>query len=340
MTPKAAALTDAVKNEALNKFREIPRLRFGVYPTVIEEMPRLRAELGSGPRLYIKREDYSGAGFGGNKVRKLEYMFAQAQAEGADPVLTVGGIRSNHCRVTAAFAARLGIECHLILNGAADATPASTFLDGLYGATIHQVASRDDRAPNMQRLADELRAKGRKPLPIPLGASVPLGALGFIHAAHEIAETGTRFDAIFHSTSSGGTQAGLDAGLELYGQDRVNRIGVSADDPATSIGSDIAEIGAGIADLLGCDAAALRRPIEVDDQFVGAGYGIATPEGDEALRLLAKTEGIVLDPVYTGKAMAAMIARIGSGAFTPNQRVLFLHTGGQLALFSARTPGI
>jgi hypothetical protein len=221
MTPKPAVLSDELKNEALKKFRQIPRLRFGVYPSVVEELPRLREALGGGPRLYIKREDYSGAGFGGNKVRKLEYMFAQAQADGADTVLTVGGIRSNHCRVTAAFAARVGMECHLILSGSAEQTPASAFLDDLYGATIHPVASRDDRAPTMQRLADELRAKGRKPLAIPLGASVPLGALGFIHAAHEIAQGGTRFDAIFHSSSSGGTQAGLDAGLQLYGQERV-----------------------------------------------------------------------------------------------------------------------
>jgi D-cysteine desulfhydrase family pyridoxal phosphate-dependent enzyme len=338
MTPKPAALSDDLKNEALKRFRQIPRLRFGVYPSVVEDLPRLREALGGGPRLYIKREDYSGAGFGGNKVRKLEYMFAQAQAEGADTVLTVGGIRSNHCRVTAAFAARVGIECHLILSGLAEQKPASTFLDDLYGATIHPVTSRDDRAPTMQRIADELRERGRKPFAIPLGASVPLGALGFIHAAHEIAQGGTRFDAIFHCTSSGGTQAGLDTGLQLYGQERIQLIGVSADDPAASIASNVAEIVGGIADLLGVDRAALSRPIEVDDQFVGQGYGIATPEGGEALRLLARTEGIVLDPVYTAKAMAAMIARIGSGAFTHNHRILFLHTGGQLALFSADSP--
>lgn len=333
MTPNLSGIDESVRSRALKTFREFPRVRFGVYPSVVEEMPRLRDALGGGPRLYIKREDYSGVGFGGNKVRKLEYMFAQAQAEGADVVLTVGGIRSNHCRVTAAFAARVGMECHLILNGAAGQTPASAFLDELYGATIHPVASRDDRAPTMQRIADEFRAKGRKPFPIPLGASVPRGALGFLHAAHEIAQGGTRFDAIFHSTSSGGTQAGLDVGLQLYGQERVKLIGVSADDPAASIAANVGEIVAGVADLLGADRAALARPIQVDDRFVGAGYGVATPEGEEALRLFAKTEGIVLDPVYTAKAAAAMIAHIGAGEFTQNQRVLFLHTGGQLALF-------
>jgi D-cysteine desulfhydrase family pyridoxal phosphate-dependent enzyme len=338
MTPEPAALDDA-----LRKFHQIPRLRFGVYPTVIEEMPRLREALSATfagiPRLYIKREDYAGPGFGGNKVRKLEYVFAAAQAGGADTVLTVGGVRSNHCRVTAAFAARLGMECHLIQNGSAPAlTPANRFLDELYGAIIHPIASRDDRAPAMQRVAEELRAKGRKPFAIPLGASTPLGALGFLHAAHEIAQGGTRFDAIFHSTSSGGTQAGLDAGLQIYEQDQVKLIGVSADDPAVSIASKVAEIVAGMADLLEVDRAALRRDIEVDDHFIGSGYGLATPEGDEALKLLARTEGIVLDPVYTAKAMAAMLARIRAGEFTPDQRILFLHTGGQLALFSADSP--
>src|SRR5258708_4921138 len=327
MTPRLVTIDDALK-----KFRQIPRFRFGVYPTVIEEMPRLRDVLsatGVGvPRLYIKREDYSGPGFGGNKVRKLEYVFAAAQAEGADAVLTVGGVRSNHCRMTAAFAARLGMECHLIQNGVAPAlTPASKYLDELYGATIHPVTAREDRAPTMQRIAEELRAKGRKPFAIPLGASTPLGALGFLHAAHEIAQSGTRFDAIFHSTSSGGTQAGLDAGLQVYGQERVKLIGVSADDPAASISSKVAEIIAGIAELLEVDRAALRRGIEVDDHFFGPGYGIATPEGDEALKLLARTEGIVLDPVYTAKAIAAMLARIRACAFTPDQRIVFLHTG-------------
>jgi 1-aminocyclopropane-1-carboxylate deaminase/D-cysteine desulfhydrase-like pyridoxal-dependent ACC family enzyme len=250
-------------------------------------------------------------------------------------VLTIGGERSNHCRVTAAFAARLGIECHLILSRVGSPAPASKFLDELYGGRIHIVDRRTDRLPTMQRIAAELRAQGRKPFEIPLGASVAGGAVGFIHAAHEIAQGGTRYDAIFHSTSSGGTQAGLDVGLQLYGQEQVKLVGVSADDPKDSIAAHVAEIIAGIADLLEVDRAALARPLEVDDGFIGAGYGIPTDAGREALRLLAATEGVVLDPVYTAKAMAALLARVRAGAFTEHQRVLFLHTGGQLALFSA-----
>jgi 1-aminocyclopropane-1-carboxylate deaminase/D-cysteine desulfhydrase-like pyridoxal-dependent ACC family enzyme len=321
---------------ALKKFREIPRVRFGVYPSPVEEMPRLREALGGGPRLYIKREDYSGPGFGGNKVRKLEYAFAQAQAEGADCVITIGGLRSNHCRVTAAFAARLGLECHLVLNGAApDRAAASTMLDELYGAKIHHVEARTDRVPGMQRVAADLGAQGGKPFEIALGASVPHSAIGFIHAAHEIAQGGVRFDAIFHSTSSAGTQAGLDVGLQLYGQDWTKLIGVSADDSSASIGARVAEIREGIAELLGIDRHAFDRKLEVDDLFVGEGYGIPTEAGAEAIALLAKTEGVVLDPVYTSKAMAALIGRVRAGAFSESQRVLFLHTGGQLALFSA-----
>lgn len=319
------------------KFRKIPRLSFGFYPTPIEELPRLRAALGGGPRLYIKRDDYTGPGFGGNKVRKLEYVLAAAKAEGADTVLTIGSIRSNHARVTAALAARLGLECHLILNGSGSS--ASALLDELYGAVIHHVSAREERAPTMQRIAAELRAKGRKPQEIPLGASIPLGALGFVRAAEEIAQSGFRFDCIFHSTSSGGTQAGLDAGLQLFNRKDIRVIGVSADDSSASISAHVAEIIGGIAEMLGLDRETLRRPQEVDDGFAGPGYGLPSPESTEAIHLLARNEGIVLDPVYTAKAMAALIARIRAGQFTENQKILFLHTGGQLALFSADTQG-
>lgn len=319
------------------KFRKAPRLNCGFYATPVEEMPRLRAALGGGPRLFVKHDDYSGPGFGGNKVRKLEYILAAANAEGADTVLTVGGLRSNHARVTAALAARLGLECHLILNGGSEGNSASTYLDKLYGATIHLVAHRDDRAPAMQRLAGELRAKGRKPHEIPLGASTPLGALGLVRAAEEIATSG-KFDYIFHSTSSAGTQSGLDAGLMLFNRKDVV-VGVSADDSSASISARVREIVDGIADLLTVERSALHRPIEVDDGFVGAGYGAVTPEATEALQLLARTEGVVLDPVYTAKAMAALLARVRAGKFHETQRILFIHTGGQMALFSADNPG-
>jgi D-cysteine desulfhydrase family pyridoxal phosphate-dependent enzyme len=313
------------------------RLNLGLYPTPIEEMPRLRTALGGGPKLYIKREDYSGPGFGGNKVRKLEYVLAAAIANGADTVLTIGGVRSNHARVTAALAARLGLECHLILNGTFTETPASIYLDQLYGAIVHRVPDRTERVPAMQRVAKELLDRGRQPFEIPLGASTPLGALGFVRAAKEIAGHGIHFNSIFHSTSSGGTQAGLAAGLQLFGMNGTRLIGVSADDPAASIAAHVTEIVAGIGQLL---EKKFDPMIEVDDRFTGPGYGVATAEGLEAIDLLGKHEGIVLDPVYTSKAMAALIARIRNGEFSEDQSILFLHTGGQLALFSADIPCI
>ncbi|HUA82628.1 MAG TPA: D-cysteine desulfhydrase family protein [Bryobacteraceae bacterium] len=307
------------------------RLKFGFYPTPIEEMPRLRAVLG-GPRLFVKHDDYTGPAFGGNKVRKLEFVLAAAQAEKADAVLTIGTVRSNHARVTAALAAKLGLECHLILSGDFPNTPASLWLDNLYGAKIHRVMAREERASTMQRLADELRAQGRTPYQIPLGASTPLGALGYVRAVTaEIAMANIHFDAVFHSTSSGGTQAGLLAGMEMAGLS-TKVVGVSADDCAVEIAARVAQIVAGIGEALD---RIFQPAIEVDAGFVGEGYGVATPEGNQATELLARTEGIVLDPVYTAKAMAALIARVRQGRFAADQNVLFLHTGGQMALFSA-----
>jgi len=319
---------------ALDRFHAIPRLALGMYPTPIEEMPRLRAALGDGaPRLFVKHDDYTGPGFGGNKVRKLEYLFAEAQRTGVDAVLTVGNIRSNHARVTAAMAARFGMECHLILNGKAYGTPANAYLDELFGATIHPVAASQIRLPAMTEIAAGLRAMGRTTMEIPLGGSDALGAMGYVRAAEEIASSSHRFDAIFHCSSSGSTQAGMDAGLQLTGLGGVRLIAVSADETAETVTATVGEIRRGIGERLGVD---LERPLEVDDRFVGEGYGIPTIDATEATRLVARTEGIVLDQTYTSKAMAGMLARIRAGEFTSTQSILFIHTGGQLGLFSAR----
>jgi L-cysteate sulfo-lyase len=326
--------------EEVVTFHDIARLRLGMYPTPIEEMPRLRAALGCKPRLYIKRDDYAGPGFGGNKVRKLEYVFAEAQRTGVDTVLTIGGIRSNHARVTAAIAAKLGMACHLLLNGAfqnsPEDVPASRYLDDLYGAVVHPVRLPEDRVPAMLEVARELQAAGARTMEIPLGASDALGALGYVGSAEEIAAAGMSFDAIFHCTSSGGTHAGLDVGLQLFGRSGVKLIGVSPDDSAENISAHVAEIRESVAARLGIDPATFRRPVHVDDRFVGEGYGKASEEGNEALRLVARTEGVVLDPVYTAKAMASMLAHVRAGEFRDGQAVLFIHTGGQMALFSAR----
>jgi D-cysteine desulfhydrase family pyridoxal phosphate-dependent enzyme len=323
---------------AIARLNAIPHLQHGHYPTPLEELPRLRAALGShAPRLFIKRDDYSGPGFGGNKVRKLEYVLAQAQAEGAEVAITIGGEKSNHARVTAALCARLGLHCVLVLNAAAVRRagwePASLAVDRLYGAEIHRVGSRDERRATLAALAEKFRSEGKRVAEIPLGASVPLGALGFVKAVEEVqtqfAALGVNVTHIFHASSSGGTQAGLVAGCQLFGVN-AQVIGVSPDDPAASIAGEVNDIISGIATLVD---APLRGEALVLDEYIGPGYGIDSPESIAALELLAHTEGLLLDPVYSAKAMAGLLDWIRQGKLTAQDTVLFWHTGGQLALF-------
>lgn len=317
----------------------IPRLNFGHYPTPIEELPRFRQLLGANaPRIFIKRDDYTGPGFGGNKVRKLEYILAKAKADGADVAISCGGVKSNHARVTAAMCARLGLRCVLVLNQAAvmydGLNPASLVADQMYGAEIIRVANREERIATMDAVAERLKAEGNKVAVIPLGGSVPLGALGFVRAIGEtkaqLEAMNLKVDAIFHSSSSGGTQAGIVSGLQLFGLNDVQDIGVSPDDSSESIGGEVRRVIHGLAEMLGVE---LDDQVTVLDEYTGDGYGIPSPAGEEALAMLARAEGIVLDPVYTAKAMAALIAWIRACKFAKDNTVLFWHTGGQMALF-------
>jgi L-cysteate sulfo-lyase len=305
-------------------------------PTPVEEMSRLRAALGGGPRLLVKRDDALPFGFGGNKVRKLDLVAARARAEGADTLLTVGGVQSNHARATAAAAARLGLRCVLILGGARPERPTgNNLLDGLLGAEIHYVSSREERAPAMRAAADRLRAQGRHPFEIPLGASTPLGAMAYARAVAELLAQVAAPDVIVHASSSGGTQAGLIAGCTLLGlPTRV--LGISADDPAPALDAVVGDLVSGIDAALGGEGrlSAAAPPPHVDDSFVGEGYGIPTPASREALERAARTEALFLDPTYTAKAMAGLIARVRAGSFRPDQTVLFWHTGGQAGLLA------
>ena len=305
-------------------------------PTPVEEMSRLRAALGGGPRLLVKRDDALPFGFGGNKVRKLDLVAARARSEGADTLLTIGGVQSNHARATAATAARLGLRCVLILSGARpDRSTGNMLLDGLLGAEIHYVSSREERAPAMRAAADRLRAQGRRPFEIPLGASTPLGAMAYARAVAELVAQVPAPDVIVHASSSGGTQAGLIAGGAVF--DRPTRVlGISADDPAPVLQEVVAGLVSGIDAALGCAGrlSAAAPPAEVDDSFVGEGYGIPTPASREALELAARTEALFLDQTYTAKAMAGLIARVRAGSFRPDQTVLFWHTGGQVGLLA------
>lgn len=322
--------------ELRERLSRLPSLPIVGGPTIVEPMPQLSALLGGGPRLLIKRDDAIPFAFGGNKVRKLAFVGAHARFEDADTLITAGGVQSNHARVTAATAARLGMRAVLVANGAAPSAPtANALLDRLLGAEIVYVESRDERAPKMREIADRVRADGRRPYIIPIGASIPLGALGFVLALAELVEQIGAPDVIVHSTSSGGTQAGLVAGCRLLGvSTRV--IGVSADAAAPDLQGEIRAIMRGVFELLDLDPDAFARgtAIEVDDRFVGDGYGIPTDESREAIDLLARTEAVFLDPTYTAKAMAALIAGVRQQKFTDKHAVLFWHTGGQVALFA------
>jgi len=301
-------------------------------PSLVEPMPRLAARLGTSSPLLIKRDDAIAFGFGGNKVRKLAFVAAAARAEGADTLITAGGVQSNHARATAAAAAKLGMHAILVANGEPPARPtANALLDALLGAEVVYVPSRNDRSPKMIEVADRLRAEGRRPFVIPIGASTPLGALGYVLAVAELIDQIAPPDIIVHSTSSGGTQAGLVAGCQLLGL-ATRVIGISADESAAMLGTEIGGLVRGIADLL--QITTESATIEIDDGFVGEGYGIPTAESREAIELAARTEAIFLDPTYTAKAMAGLISSVRERRFDNSQTVLFWHTGGQVGLFA------
>jgi len=317
----------------------LPSIPFASAPTPVEELNRLRDALGGGPRLLVKRDDTIGFAFGGNKVRKMRLVAADAIANQADTLITCGGVQSNHARVTAAAAARLGLRCILVANGAQPERPtANALLARLLGAEIRYVSSREARAIEMEAAAEQEQRAGRRPYLIPLGASTPLGAAAFAHAVTELLEQIPPPDVIVHSSSSGGTQAGLVAGCALAGV-RTKVIGISADEPAPALTATIRGLLAGLTELIApADVTPLARldaaEIDVDDRFVGAGYGAPTPESREAIDLAARTEAIFVDHTYTAKAMAGLIARVRAGAFSDAATVLFWHTGGQVGLFS------
>jgi 1-aminocyclopropane-1-carboxylate deaminase/D-cysteine desulfhydrase-like pyridoxal-dependent ACC family enzyme len=322
---------------ALNALLEVPAVRLAPFPTPIQELDRLRSALGPGcPRLLMKRDDLLAFGAGGNKVRKMQTVAAEAIAGKYDTLITCGGVQSNHARVTAAAGAALGLRVVLVANGAKpELLTGNARLNALFGADVHYVSAREERAPMMEQLAGELRAAGRRPLDVPLGASTPLGALGFARAIEEVARSTFRPTAIVHATSSGGTQAGLIVGSALFGMTH-EIIGISADDPSAALAATISTLVAGAAERLGAklSSAGGDRRVNVVDSFVGEGYGVPTAPSREAMELTARTEGIVLDPVYTAKAMAGLIDRVRAREWAPDTEVLFWHTGGVPGFFA------
>jgi L-cysteate sulfo-lyase len=311
-----------------------PSLPLADSPSPCEELPRLRRALQCPARLLIKRDDSLAFAFGGNKVRKLRFVAAQAKASGADTLVTTGSVQSNHARVTAAVAAKLGMKCILVVNGVRPVhATGNALLDQLLGAEMRYVVGREDRAVEMQRAADDTRSRGGVPFVIPLGASTPFGAVAFVAAIDELRHQIDPPDFIVHSSSSGGTQAGLVAGCALAGWP-TQVIGISADEPAASLQVTVRSLLGGLEKLLRCDERFASASVVVDDRFVGEGYGKPTAASREAIEVLARNEAIFLDPTYTSKAMAGLIARARGREFTEERTVLFWHTGGQVGLFA------
>ena len=311
-----------------------PALPLADAPSPCEELHHLRRLLRCPARLIVKRDDSIAFAFGGNKVRKLRFVGAHAKASGADTLITTGSVQSNHARVTAAVAAKLGMKCILVVNGVRPArATGNALLDQLLGAEIRYVVGREDRAVEMQRAADDTRARGGVPYVIPLGASTPMGAVAFVAAIEELSRQIDPPAAIVHSSSSGGTQAGLVAGCAIAGW-QTQVIGISADEPSASLETTVRTLLTGLEELLGCGGGRFASAsVVVDDRFVGEGYGKPTAASREAIEMLARHEAIFLDPTYTSKAMAGLIARARGGEFSDGT-VLFWHTGGQVALFA------
>lgn len=320
----------------LSKFK---RVKLASLPTELEEANRFSGSVRSDLNIYIKRDDNTGLALGGNKARKLEYLMADALEKGADVVLTTGGPQSNHARMTAAAAAKLGIKAVLVLRGK-NSSPhqGNLLLDDLLGAELIFVDTDDyeDVYREMDRISDELAREGKTPYIIPVGGSTPLGALGYVNAFEEMIaqaeKEGIKVDYVVNAVGSGGTHAGLLVGSKLFHYD-VEVIGISSREEREYFAKEISRIAGECSRLLGKDYEFPPEEIVVFDEYTGPGYGIPEERTLSAIKLLARTEGIILDPVYTGKAMAGLIDLARKNYFKPNSTVVFFHTGGAPANF-------
>lgn len=318
-----------------------PRRFIAHLPTPLEKLDRLSAELG-GPEIWIKRDDCTGLSTGGNKTRKLEFLMAEAELAGADVVMTQGATQSNHARQTAAFAAKLGMECHILLEdrtGSNDANynhNGNVLLDHLHGATTQKYTGGLDMNAEMEKVADQMRADGRKVYTIPGGGSNPTGALGYVNCAFEMLnqfnERGLKVDHIVHATGSAGTQAGLITGLKAMNA-QIPLLGIGVRAPKAKQEENVYNLACATADKLGCSGVVAREDVVANTDYVGEGYGIPTESGMDAIRMFAELESILLDPVYSAKGAAGFVDLIRKGHFKKGERVVFLHTGGSVALF-------
>ncbi|MDB6057844.1 MAG: D-cysteine desulfhydrase [Verrucomicrobiales bacterium] len=316
---------------------KLSRCKLAHLPTPLEELRTLTMKIG-GPKIFIKRDDQTGLALGGNKVRKLEFLLADALAQGCDTLITLGAAQSNHCRQTAAAAAACSLKCELILNGKKPELPqGNLFLDELFGATIHWI-ERSQRAAKSAELMESLTKEGRKPYLIPVGGSNGIGALGYVTAMTEFMEqlNGRRINRIVFGTSSGGTQAGMVVGARVAGfKGQLTAIGIDKDERDLNLyEQELAEIANDSATRFGIADRFTPKDFEVIRGYAGGGYGIVGDLERNAIRTLAQTEGILLDPVYAGRAFGAMLDMIQKGQIAADETVLFWHTGGAPALFA------
>jgi D-cysteine desulfhydrase family pyridoxal phosphate-dependent enzyme len=311
----------------------LSRLHFAHLPTPVETLPRLSETL-RGPRLLIKRDDQTGLAFGGNKTRKLEFLVAEARDQSAKTLITGGALQSNHCRQTAAAAARFGLECILVLTGdKPEESSANLLLDQLFGAQVVYVSDRKDRDRILQQTFERAAEKGMKPYLVPYGGSSPTGALGYAFAVKEFMAQNVPADWIVFATSSGGTHAGLVLGQRMFGY-KGKVLGISIDESEEWLRDHVSQLASSASEKLGKRIEFTPADMLANAEYCRAGYGVLTEPEREAIHLFAKHEGLLLDPVYTGRAAAGMIDLIRKGFFKEDETVLFLHTGGQPALFA------
>ena len=321
-----------------------PRLHFAHLPTPLESMSRLSTESGN-CHLWIKRDDCTGLAGGGNKTRKLEFLMADAKEQGADTIITPGATQSNHCRQTAAIAAKLGYDCHLIMEdrtGSEDLEynyNGNILLDQLLGAKLSTVPGGTDMNAAMQALADDLKAQGKKPYMIPGGGSNAIGALGYVNCAleilHQANTTGLKIDYVVHATGSAGTQAGLVAGFCGSGS-MIPVLGISTKALKESQEEKVFALAKETAKLCGLPDSVKRSDVMANSDYVGEGYGIPTQGTLNAMETLARTEGILLDPVYSAKGMDGMLDLVKTGYFGEHKNIVFIHTGGEQGIYGYR----
>ena len=320
-----------------------PRLHFAHLPTPLEPLERISRHLG-GPNIWIKRDDCTGLSSGGNKTRKLEFLMADAVERGADTVITQGATQSNHARQTCAIAARLGFDCHILLEDRtgfhddAYAHNGNVLLDQLHGASISIRPTDSDMNMEMELLAQRLRDDGKDPYVIPGGGSNETGALGYVNAAfeltHQANERSLRLDHLVHATGSAGTQAGLVVGMEAM-HSRIPVYGVSVKAEKQQQEEKVFGLAQRTAEFMGLSPDLVARDkVVANSDYVGEGYGLPTDSMVEAVKMMAGCEGILLDPVYSGKGFAGLIDLIRKGHFKKDENIVFLHTGGSVSLFA------